>query len=74
MASARKLQLEVDRTLKKIEEGLLEFDEMYDHVQAADGPAKQRLEGELKSEIKKLQKLETVFTGMTCWCELRMIF
>lgn len=57
MASARKLQLEVDRTLKKIEEGLIEFDEMYDHVQAADGPAKQRLEGELKSEIKKLQKL-----------------
>ena len=57
MASARKLQIEVDRTLKKIEEGLLGFDEMYEHVQAADGPAKQRLEGELKSEIKKLQKL-----------------
>ena len=57
MAAVRKLQNDVDRTLKKIDEGLKDFDDMYEKVQASDGPQKLRLEGDLKTEIKKLQKL-----------------
>ena len=53
----RKLQVEVERTLKRIDEGLKDFDDLYDKVAGADGAQKQRLEGDLKTEIKKLQKL-----------------
>jgi CCR4-NOT transcription complex subunit 3 len=57
MAGARKLQAEVDRTLKRIEEGLEVFDGLHGKLEAADAPAhKARLEDELKRELKKLQK------------------
>ena len=58
MSLVRKLQVEVERTLKRIDEGLKDFDDLYDKVAGVDGAAqKQRLEGDLKTEIKKLQKL-----------------
>ena len=48
----------MERTLKRIDEGLKDFDDLYDKVAGVDGAAqKQRLEGDLKTEIKKLQKL-----------------
>lgn len=32
MGAARKLQAEIDRTLKKVQEGIIEFDEIWDKV------------------------------------------
>ena len=57
MAGARKLQLEIDRTLKKVEEGLEIFDMGARKVESCDTPAlKIKLEEDLKKELKKLQK------------------
>ena len=44
MSLVRKLQVEVERTLKRIDEGLKDFDDLYDKVAGVDGAAqKQRL-------------------------------
>ncbi|KAJ7367947.1 Not1 N-terminal domain, CCR4-Not complex component-domain-containing protein [Mycena albidolilacea] len=56
--AARKLQTEIDRTLKKISEGVELFESIYDKMQASTNQAqKEKLELELKSQIKKLQRL-----------------
>lgn len=56
--SHRKLQQEVERTFKKITEGIEEFDNLYyRHENAANPSQKEKLEGDLKKEIKKLQRL-----------------
>ena len=58
MAGARKLQAEVDRTLKQIGEHIAEFDTIWDKVQSAPTPnLKEKYEADLKREIKKLQRL-----------------
>jgi CCR4-NOT transcription complex subunit 3 len=55
--SARKLQAEIEKTLKKIEEGLAEFDSLREQVVACEAAGqKAKLEDELKKELKKLQK------------------
>ena len=57
MAGARKLQAEIDRTLKKVEEGVAEFDALQSKVEECEGQAlKAKMEDELKKELKKLQK------------------
>ena len=57
MANARKLQAEIDTTMKTIDEGLAEFDGLKAQVSACDAPQlKMKLEDELKRELKKLQK------------------
>jgi len=57
MANNRKLQAEISQVIKKIEEGMNEFDEIWDKVYSADTQAhKERWEAELKKEIKKLQR------------------
>ena len=57
MANARKLQAEIEKTLKKVEEGLEMFDSLKEQVMACDNPqAKAKYENELKHELKKLQK------------------
>ncbi|KAJ7179456.1 Not1 N-terminal domain, CCR4-Not complex component-domain-containing protein [Mycena filopes] len=56
--AARKLQTEIDRTLKKVSEGVELFESIYDKMQASTNqPQKEKLELELKSQIKKLQRL-----------------
>ena len=58
MSRDRKLQAEIGRTMKKIDEGIEIFDALYDKVYSADTQSqKLKHEGELKKEIKKLQRL-----------------
>lgn len=58
MGDKRKLLAEVDRTLKKVDEGVELFDEIWEKVQdAATQALKDKYEQDLKKEIKKLQKL-----------------
>ena len=58
MSGSRKLQTEVDKTLKKISEGVELFDEIWEKVYAAQTQSqKEKYELELKKEIKKLQRL-----------------
>jgi len=55
--AGRKLQTEIDRILKKIEEGIQAFDETWDKVKSATtANLKEKYEGDLKKEIKKLQR------------------
>lgn len=57
MSRDRKLQAEIGRTLKKVDEGVLVFDELYEKVYDADTQSqKLKYEGDLKKEIKKLQR------------------
>jgi CCR4-NOT transcription complex subunit 3 len=55
--AARKLQQEIDKTFKKVDEGIEAFDEIYDKIYTSQNPAqKDKLEDNLKKEIKKLQR------------------
>lgn len=54
----RKLQQEIDRVFKKITEGLDIFNTFHErHEHASNASQKDKLENDLKREIKKLQKL-----------------
>mmetsp|Transcript_29929 Transcript_29929/g.89526 ORF Transcript_29929/g.89526 Transcript_29929/m.89526 type:complete len:587 (-) Transcript_29929:1613-3373(-) len=58
MADKRKLQSEIDRCLKTVSERLEIFQETWDRVESAsNGNQKEKYEGDLKKEIKKLQRL-----------------
>ena len=49
---------EIDRTLKKVSEGVEQFDDQYKKIQqTANFAHKEKLEQELKTQIKKLQRL-----------------
>ena len=49
---------EIDRTLKKVEEGVEIFDDLHAKVYAAEAQnQKEKYESDLKKEIKKLQRL-----------------
>ena len=55
--AARKLQQEIDKTFKKIAEGRQAFDGLYEKIQQTTNAAqKEKLEDNLKREIKKLQR------------------
>ncbi|KAM6495663.1 Not1 N-terminal domain, CCR4-Not complex component domain containing protein [Amanita muscaria] len=55
--AARKLQSEIDRTLKKVSEGVELFESIYDKMQASTNQTqKEKLELDLKTQIKKLQR------------------
>ncbi|RLN95629.1 hypothetical protein BBJ28_00020450 [Nothophytophthora sp. Chile5] len=57
MAGQRKLLSEIDRTLKKVSEGVDVFNEIWDKVYAASAQnQKEKHEADLKKEIKKLQR------------------
>lgn len=57
MGLNRKLQTEIDKALKKVDEGVLEFDTIWEKVYSATQPnQKEKYEGDLKKEIKKLQR------------------
>ncbi|CCA74013.1 related to NOT3-general negative regulator of transcription, subunit 3 [Serendipita indica DSM 11827] len=56
--AARKLQAEMDRTFKKIQEGVENFEDIESKMNAAGTAAqKEKLEADLKTQIKKLQRL-----------------
>ncbi|TVY28412.1 General negative regulator of transcription subunit [Lachnellula hyalina] len=56
--AARKLQQEVDKCFKKVDEGVEEFTSIYAKLHESTNPAqKEKLEDNLKREIKKLQRL-----------------
>ncbi|SCU90042.1 LAME_0E06788g1_1 [Lachancea meyersii CBS 8951] len=57
--SQRKLQQDIEKLLKKVKEGLQDFEDVYDKFQSTDASNtsyREKLEGDLKREIKKLQK------------------
>lgn len=58
MSANRKLLGEIQQVLKKVEEGVAIFDEIWEKVYAAEQQAlKEKYEADLKKEIKKLQRL-----------------
>eukprot|EP00878_Enallax_costatus_P015649 GHUV01016394.1.p1 GENE.GHUV01016394.1~~GHUV01016394.1.p1 ORF type:complete len:333 (+),score=93.10 GHUV01016394.1:145-1143(+) len=58
MGAARKLQGEIDRCLKKVQEGIDEFDQIWQKVHDTENAnQKEKFEADLKKEIKKLQRL-----------------
>ena len=55
--STRKLQQEFDKLQKKVNEGLQQFEEIYEKIGVTENPSlKDKLEGDLRKEIKKLQR------------------
>lgn len=54
----RKMQQEIDKTFKKVSEGIQVFDGILEKIeQASNSSQKDKLEDALKREIKKLQRL-----------------
>ncbi|XP_058037614.1 CCR4-NOT transcription complex subunit 3 isoform X3 [Ahaetulla prasina] len=59
MADKRKLQGEIDRCLKKVSEGVEQFEDIWQKLHnAANANQKEKYEADLKKEIKKLQQME----------------
>lgn len=55
--AARKLQQEIDKCFKKVAEGVATFESIYDKIVQTSNPSqKEKLEDQLKKEIKKLQR------------------
>lgn len=53
----RKIQQEIDKTFKKVAEGIQSFENIYEKIQqATNASQKEKLEDALKREIKKLQR------------------
>jgi CCR4-NOT transcription complex subunit 3 len=58
MANPRKVQGEIDKLLKKVQEGMEVYESIFEKVNSApDRVQKEKFEAELKKEIKKLQRL-----------------
>eukprot|EP01033_Poteriospumella_lacustris_P007186 gene7186-5174_t len=58
MAATRKLQTEIQQCMKKVDEGVEIFNEIWEKVYTADTQSlKEKFESDLKKEIKKLQRL-----------------
>lgn len=57
MAANRKLQAEIEKVLKKVDEGIEEFNNVWDSVHGAThANQREKFEAELKTQIKKLQR------------------
>lgn len=55
--TSRKVQQEIDKTFKKVEEGIQAFDGIYEKIMTSTNAAqKDKQEDNLKREIKKLQR------------------
>ena len=55
--AARKLQQEIDKCFKKVAEGVATFESIYEKIMQTTNPSqKEKLEDQLKKEIKKLQR------------------
>ena len=65
----RKLQTEIDRTLKKVQEGVEVFDSIWNKVHDTEhANQKEKFEADLKKEIKKLQRYRE---QIRAWCVTR---
>jgi CCR4-NOT transcription complex subunit 3 len=63
---------EIERTLKQVDEGVVLFDEIWEKVYAAqNAKQKEKYEGDLKKEIKKLQKLRDLIKGWIASSEIK---
>ena len=57
MATLRKLQQDIDKVLKKVVEGLEEFDSTFEQMTTTEHQnTRDKYESNLKTELKKLQK------------------
>ncbi|EAN89288.1 hypothetical protein, conserved, partial [Trypanosoma cruzi] len=57
MANSKKVQQDIDRLLRRTQDGIEGYEELYNKfLKAATQTQKERLEGDLKKEIKKLQR------------------
>ncbi|ORC89631.1 CCR4-NOT transcription complex subunit 3 [Trypanosoma theileri] len=57
MANSKKTQQEIDRLVRRAQDGVESFDDLYDkYLKAGSQTLKERFEGELKREIKKVQR------------------
>ena len=55
--TARKLQQDMEKTFKKVSEGIQAFEAIFDKIQqSTNASQKDKLEDNLKREIKKLQR------------------
>ena len=55
--ASRKTQQEIDKTFKKVDEGIQAFEGIYEKIYSSQNAAqKDKLEDNLKKEIKKLQR------------------
>lgn len=55
--ASRKTQQEIDKTFKKVDEGIQAFEGIYEKIYSSNNAAqKDKLEDNLKKEIKKLQR------------------
>ncbi|KRZ59574.1 CCR4-NOT transcription complex subunit 3 [Trichinella nativa] len=64
MADKRKLQAEMERCLKRVQEGVELFDQIWEKVhEAANLNQKEKFEADLKKEIKKLQRMRDQIKG-----------
>ena len=55
--AARKLQQDIDKTFKKVAEGIQAFESIFEKIQqTSNASQKEKLEDNLKREIKKLQR------------------
>lgn len=55
--TSRKTQQEIDKTFKKVAEGIQAFEGIYEKIRSATNPTQRdKLEENLKREIKKLQR------------------
>jgi CCR4-NOT transcription complex subunit 3 len=56
MATIRKLQAEIDKTFRKVDEQQEVFQQIFDRLKECDSSLKEKYEADLKKELKKLQK------------------
>lgn len=55
--TSRKTQQEIDKTFKKVAEGMAVFESIYEKIKTTTNPTQRdKLEENLKKEIKKLQR------------------
>jgi CCR4-NOT transcription complex subunit 3 len=68
----RKLQTEIERTLKRVSEGVELFQGIFEKIQLATSQTqKEKLEQELKKEIKKLQRFRDQIKTWTSLNEIK---
>ncbi|XP_063699727.1 CCR4-NOT transcription complex subunit 3 [Culicoides brevitarsis] len=72
MAATRKLQGEIDKCLKKVAEGVETFEDIWQKVHnATNSNQKEKYEGDLKKEIKKLQRLREQIKSWIASAEIK---
>jgi Not1 N-terminal domain, CCR4-Not complex component len=70
MGAARKIQTEIDRTLKKVQEGIDVFDDIWDKVRAME--SHQHAAAQLLSQAM-VQSHESLATGCTAQVRSRLL-